>query len=160
MWLYYAFTSVVVLFLCVIHNPLHVDATLNLALISDMEKVCAKLALQSSGARRVRDVTREMGNAALEVIKLRAKKRAARAEEERGVLEQPRQKRSRIIQEEASISLGEDNSTFSDFQNSRHIHDEPDSEEQTHRSIPSKFSWEEWDSWLHESFSPASPGAE
>jgi hypothetical protein len=33
-WLYYAFSSAVVLFLDVIRNPLHSEATLNLALIS------------------------------------------------------------------------------------------------------------------------------
>jgi hypothetical protein len=75
MWLYYASSSAVVLFLDVIHNPLHPEATLNLALISDLEKLCTPLSSFSPGAKRVMDVSREMNKVAFDVIKAGARGR-------------------------------------------------------------------------------------
>jgi hypothetical protein len=59
MWLYYAFTSAVGLFISVLADPLHKDATLHLAFISDVENICSQLAKHSPGASRVMKVTRE-----------------------------------------------------------------------------------------------------
>jgi len=47
MWLYYAFTSAVGLFISVLADPLHKDATLHLAFISDVENICSQLAKHS-----------------------------------------------------------------------------------------------------------------
>jgi hypothetical protein len=66
----------VVLFLDVIHNPLHLEATLNLALISDLEKLCTPLSSFSPGAKRVIDVSREMNKVAFDVTNARAKRKA------------------------------------------------------------------------------------
>jgi hypothetical protein len=76
MWLYYASSSAVVLFLDVIHNPPHPEATLNLALISDLEKLCTPLSSFSPGAKRVMDVSREMSKVAFDVTNARAKRKA------------------------------------------------------------------------------------
>jgi hypothetical protein len=59
MWLYYAFTSAVGLFISVLADPLHKDATLHLAFISDVENICSQLAKHSPGASRVMKVTRD-----------------------------------------------------------------------------------------------------
>lgn len=68
MWLYHAFSSAVVLFLDLIQNPLHPEATLNLALISDLENLCTPLSSFSPGAKHVIDVSREMNKVAFDII--------------------------------------------------------------------------------------------
>jgi hypothetical protein len=74
MWLYYGFTSTVALFINVLAEPSNPDATLHLSLIVDIEALCVDLEGCSPGARRVMEVTREMGNLGFQIMKSSAKK--------------------------------------------------------------------------------------
>jgi hypothetical protein len=69
MWLYYAFTAAVVLFLNCISDPLDADAVLDLALLDELKGLCDGLAAGSDGARRVREIVDGMGRVAWEVVK-------------------------------------------------------------------------------------------
>lgn len=136
MWLYYAFTSAVGLFISVLADPLQKDAALHLAFISDVENICSQLAKHSPGASRVMKVTREMGKVGFQIMKSSAKRKAS---------------------EELQISKGksarvEDSSGES---NKEHAHgsagdssEQVGFEEDPWLTLPVDFSWDHWDQYL------------
>ncbi len=140
MWLYYGFSSAVVLFLDVIHNPLHPEATLNLALISDLEFLCANLSSFSSGAKRVMEISKEMNKVAFDVIKAKAKRKAQDES-----VEQSRLKQRRVNEPEGSNG-GETSVDAGSAGGGA----QGASNEYTWERFPENFSWDEWDQWLNE----------
>ena len=147
MWLYYTFSAAVVLFLDVIHNPLSTDATLNLALISDLENLCSTLAQASPGARRVMEVSREMNNAAFEVMKAKAKRKAQDDLDDenaaRGRVRQRRVKAPDVIAAETGSNEGNAGPGSSGPLSAREGG-------QLLNAFPATFSWDDWDQWLNE----------
>lgn len=149
MWLYYASSSAVVLFLDVIHNPPHPEATLNLALISDLEKLCTTLSSFSPGAKRVMDVSRGMNNVAFDVTNARAKRKAQndlgnvsagynRLKQRR--TEDPQSSTQGAESIGPSIKAGEGPSRSSG------VHAR--GEDHPLNPFPANFSWDDWDQWL------------
>ena len=146
MWLYYAFSAAVVLFLDVLASPLSSTAMLNLALISDLETLCTGLAPFSPGAKRVMEVSREMSKYGFEVIKMRAKRKAR--EEMDGDLVNAGgvegQRRAKKLKEAGSDGVDEIGVTDlgagpSDWENGLAWND-----------FPGNFSWDDWDQWLND----------
>ena len=137
MWLYYAFTSAVGLFISVLADPLHKDATLHLALISDVENICSQLANHSPGARRVMEVTREMEKVGFQIIKSSAKRKAS---------EELHRSRGKSVRVEGS----------SDESNKEHVSEsavdsttpEGFGEDDPLLAMPVDFSWDHWDQYL------------
>jgi hypothetical protein len=82
MWMHYAFTASVVLFLYTVSDPLNQDVVLDLALLDELKSLCDALGgagpASSDGARRVREIVDGMGRVAWEVMK-RAAKRSKRS---------------------------------------------------------------------------------
>jgi hypothetical protein len=152
MWLYYAFSSAVVLFLDVINNPLHAEATLNLDLISDLENLCTPLSAFSPGAKRVMDVSREMNKVAFEVIKARAKHKA-RDDLDNLNGAQGRFKQRRTEDPETSLHAVGDGvhprteAGEGDARGGSRVRDD---DKYHFRGFPANFSWDDWDQWLNE----------
>ncbi|PMD12497.1 hypothetical protein NA56DRAFT_695501 [Hyaloscypha hepaticicola] len=136
MWLYYAFTSAVGLFISVLADPLHKDATLHLAFISDVENICSQLAKHSPGASRVMKVTREMGKVGFQIMKSSAKRKAG---------EELQRSKGKSVRVEDSSEEG----------NKEHVYESVvDSsaqigfEEDPWLTLPVDFSWDHWDQYL------------
>lgn len=146
MWLYYTFSAAVVLFLDVIQNPLSNDATLNLALISDLENLCSTLAQVSPGAKRVMEVSREMNKAAFEVMKARAKRRA-QDDLDDGNSVQSRFKQIRTKEPGGAAQEGIASGANAGFSRAGAA-----GRQEAHplNAFPVNFSWDEWDQWLNE----------
>lgn len=158
MWLYYAFTASVVLFLHSISNPLNQDAVLDLALLDELKGLCEALGGEgpggSDGARRVKEIVDGMGKVAWEVVKRAARRRkgveSASAGEGEG--ESSRVKRMRSGAEgeeeprtepggtagavEGTAEAGPAGATRADVLNLE--------------NVPQNFEWEQWDQWLED----------
>ena len=163
MWLYYAFTSVVILFLHVAHDPLHPNATADMALISDLRDLCAIFADASEGSRRLVEVSTAMDKVAFDLMKAAAKGKARkRREQDVGKM---RAKHRRLddpadIQGEGvseSHTTGQDapefgGSTSDQAQLAELQPGERDEREwaQFLGAAPTNFSWDEWDQWLED----------
>ncbi len=148
MWLYYAFSSAVVLFLDVIYNPLHSEAMLNLALISDLENLCAPLSSFSPGAKRVMDVSREMNKVAFDIIKVRAKRKAqdsVNTTTAHGRLKKLRTEGSMQDGYGPGPSIETAGSPSSSESNQAGV------DEHAFIPFPANFSWDDWDQWLNNS---------
>ena len=149
MWLYYAFSSAVVLFLDVIHNPLHSEATLNLALISDLENLCTPLSSFSPGAKRVMEVSREMNKVAFDIIKARAKRKAQDDLENISAgQDRLKQRRTEDIQSSMQMnhSVGPGIEVGGGHSPSDGVYLRGD--DHPFNVFPTNFSWDEWDQWL------------
>jgi hypothetical protein len=137
MWLYYAFTSAVGLFISVLADPLHKDATLHLAFISDIENICKQLAEHSPGASRVMEVTREMGKVGFQIMKSSAKRKASE-ELQRSKGKSVRVENSREKSDKEHVSEPVvDSSAQVGFE-----------EEDPWSALPVDFSWDHWDQYL------------
>ena len=142
MWLYYAFTSAVGLFISVLSDPLHKDATLHLAFISDVENICSQLAKHSPGASRVMKVTREMEKVGFQIMKSSAKRKASEE------LHKSKGKSVRVegpneeSNEEHVLESAVDSTTEVGY-----------GEEDPWSAMPVDFSWDHWDQYL-ESIAP------
>jgi hypothetical protein len=143
MWVYYTFTAAVVVFLHTIAEPLHSDAVLDLALLSDLQELCRSMSSFSDGAMRIGEMTGHMEKLALDVMKT-----AARANAKKRTAEEPvdrpadREKIRKIATpdfQEVTPSAGglagsEQNSEVS----LRQLLD----------STPQNLDWDDWDQWL------------
>ncbi len=146
MWLYYAFSGAVVLFLGVIHNPLHPEATLNLALISDLENLCTPLSSFSPGAKRVMDVSREMNNVAFDVIKARAKRKAQDGlDDVSAANNRSKQRRTEDPQITMQGGYGAGPSIEAVEGQSRSGGIDARGDDHPFNPIPANFSWDDWD---------------
>lgn len=147
MWLYYAFSAAVVLFLDVIQSPLSKDATLNLALISDLENLCSALAQVSPGAKRVMEVSREMNKAAFEVMKARAKRRAQDdLDDDNSAQSRFKQRRTK----EQELATQEEGVASGAHAGSSRAGPAERQDAQPLNAFPANFSWDDWDQWLNE----------
>jgi hypothetical protein len=170
MWMYYAFTAAVVLFLHVVADPLNADAVLDLALLDELKALCEGLGTDadSEGAKRVWEIVDGMGRVAWEVVKRTANRRRRRRrgveteeEPEAGgsAGESTRSKRLR------SGGKGDDGDEGEDEGEGERPRD-PGGEEGTGEAaaaaamagtevlnlenVPQNFEWEQWDQWLED----------
>lgn len=143
MWLYYAFTSAVVLFLNTIVNPLHPDAALDLAMISDLESLAANLATISEGSKRILAICRGMNKVAFELMKAaakrKAKKRSAGVDREDG-RQKIRRGKEGVPETFSGLSARTDVATTT----------EDSAGQNMLASVPGNFAWGEWDQWLED----------
>lgn len=137
------------LFLDVIHYPLHTEATLNLALISNLENLCTPLSAFSPGAKRVVDVSREMDKVIFEIIKSRAK-RKARDDPDGVTSAQGRFKQRRTQDPETSLHAGEGVPRAKAGEGEARTGGRARGDEHPFNAFPTNFSWDDWDQWLNE----------
>ena len=169
MWLYYAFTSAVVLFLHFAADPLHADAASDLALIGDLKALCAELAVFSDGAKRIVEVTTAMDKVAFDLMKASAKRgkrrRDVEGEKEMDVNETTKHRRVEGIEREIETSTGPVDATRgSESRNEEEGENENENEREEERkegeekdwtealleNAPTNFSWDDWDRWLED----------
>jgi hypothetical protein len=139
-----------VFFLDVIHNPLHPEATQNLALISDLENLCTPLSSFSPGAKRHGCLSRD-DKVVLDIIKARAKRKA------QDNLDNVRPGQSRLNQcrtedPQSSIQgVGRSGPSIEACQgNSRSGGVRVRSDEHPFNPLPANFSWDDWDQCLND----------
>jgi hypothetical protein len=139
------------LFLDMIHNPLRSEATLNLALISDLENICTPLSPFSQGAKHVMNVCREMNKVAFDVIKARAK-RKAQDDLENVNVRQSRLKQRRTEDPLGSIQGGQGDGPGIEAgeSNARSGGVHARGDDHPFLPIPANFSWDDWDQWLND----------
>jgi len=145
MWLYYAFSSAIVLFLGVIHNP---EATLNL-LISDLENLWAHLVSFSLGAKQVMYVSREMNKVAFDIIEASAKWKAQDNLDNKdldrvdssSVVPRILRARYRTL---GAIDRVSRQASGTPSQVVVHVR----SDEHLFNPFPANFPWDDWDQWL------------
>lgn len=163
MWLYYAFTSIVVLFLHFAHDPLHAEATFDMALISDVRALCTTLSSKSEGAKRLVEITAAMDGVAFELMKSAAKIKARKRRQEEEELGPEKQRRLNdevfnlgdaetgvdplLIRPEDDMPTLENNAMAIEGPLAEHV--EPAWNE-IFNTAPSNFSWDEWDQWLED----------
>ena len=143
MWLYYAFSSAVILFLHCMREPLAEHTTLDLALLSDLENLCAPLASKSEGAERILKVCQGMEKVVVEFMK-----GAARSNAKKRLAEDPaegsNEKRSRIDSQQPA---GE--AVAGEAVPGPRAFDETEMQ-QVLESTPTDFAWNEWEAWLED----------
>jgi hypothetical protein len=155
MWLYYAFTASVVLFVHSASDPLNADAVLDLALLDESKGLCEGLAAGSDGARRVKEIVDGMGRVAWEVVKKAARRRKRDAGEQEegegtGELEGSRSKRQRSGGE---VVAGEgEQAGAEDMGHSEEVAEEATggSETLNLETAPQNFQQDQWDQWLED----------
>ncbi len=165
MWLYYAFTSIVVLFLHFAHDPLHADATFDMALISDMRALCTILSSKSQGAKRLVEITIAMDKVAFELMKSAAKARVRKRRQEEEVAVGLSQKHRRLNNDgfgidgtepgvDALLSMPEDTATAAENDVAPAVGSLTEDSElawnEIFSNVPNNFSWDEWDQWLED----------
>ena len=174
MWLYYAFTASVVLFLgCVGDAERQGDGdgdggreggvVLDLALLDELAGLCEVLGGRSEGggggggsegARRVKEIVEGMGRVAWEVVKRRARSRKRGGEGEGGVeAESERRKRLRSGTE-GGVELEKESLAESNAgSGGRDIGEGAGAEgvlDLNLETVPQNFEWEQWDQWLQD----------
>jgi hypothetical protein len=151
MWLYYAFTAVALLFTHLLHHPTASDATLHLALISDIHDICADLARTSPAAARIRDITKQMDTVGFKLIKMESKKRALDRDDD-AAEGRERDKRGRT-ELETTVDNGDPATREEQSQNvvgEAAMRDDNFVSHEELLDLPTDFNWEEWESWLQE----------
>jgi hypothetical protein len=138
MWLYYAFSSAVILFLHCIREPLAEHTTLDIALISDLGNLCAPFASKSKGAERILKVCQGMEKVVVEFMKGAARSKAKKRPAEDSA-EGSNEKRTRLDNQQPA---GEATAGLRSF-------DDPDMQ-QVIESTPTDFAWDEWEAWLED----------
>lgn len=138
MWLYYAFSSVVILFLHCIREPLAEHTTLDIALISDLENLCTSLALYSQGADRIAKVCRGMEKVVVEFMKGAARSKAKKRSADDSV-EGMREKRSRYDTRFPPEGSATGSRSFNEAEMQEVL-----------ESTPTDFAWNEWEAWLED----------
>ena len=140
MWLYYAFTSAVTLFLHSIANPLDQETTLDLAAISDLETICAGLSDISEGAARCLEIAKAMGAAIRKIAKLEGRKRSREADK----------------RDEGSFKIRRiEPDTVTPLTTLESEHDlgqisQATSADAMLAGAPTNFAWNEWGDWLRD----------
>ena len=140
MWLYYAFTSAVILFLHSISNPLDHDTTLNLAAIADLEDFCSRVAEVSEGAAQCVDITKAMRGVIHKTVKVSGRKRSREA----GDAEESDSNKRRVQPEAVSLSHPEGPSLSMWSQSM-----DADANAML-ADAPASFAWDDWDKWLED----------
>jgi hypothetical protein len=165
MWLYYAFTFSVILFLSALRtlspspNPSlsnqtnpptrvnHEDILLDLSLISDLQALCASLAQFSLGAKRIAEITTEMGKAGFELMKRSAKAKKRVRDSDVGAVD-PLGSREEDGQGAGDLRAGKsrriDNVGDGDAMRPEGV----DAGAGVMVSVLVGFMWDDWDQWL------------
>ncbi|KAK4555586.1 hypothetical protein LTR86_007339 [Recurvomyces mirabilis] len=146
MWLYYAFTAATYLFLHVVRRPLSSEATLHLALVSDVHEICTSFAPASPAARRIQLITESMDRVGFKLIKTASKKRALEHTDQQAQNE----KRYRV---DGDTRMGAGSSTVEPLQSSteaEHLLDDFGGVDEL-PALPTDFTWEDWETWFRDS---------
>lgn len=143
MWLYYAFTSAVTLFLHSIANPIDSETALNLAAISDLENICGSVLDVSEGAARCMEIAKLMRTTIHRIIKLAERKRAREPDESDSA-----HAKARRVESDTTVSLND-----------------MDREQPAEHNLlsagidtlltgsPPNLVWDQWDDWLKDAAS-------
>ena len=143
MWLYYAFTSTVTLFLHSVANPLKVDTALNLAAIADFEDICERLGEVSEGARQCAGVARGMRAVIHKMVKMAGRKRSREGGDEGDEGGNRFEGKRLQLETIAPAELEERN----EFLGGQFGMGDP---EAVLAGVPGGFAWDEWDKWLED----------
>ena len=138
MWLYYAFTSAVTLFLHSIAYPVDPETALNLAAISDLENIYGGVLEISEGAARCMEIAKSMRTTIHRIIKLAERKRARELEEADNA-----RAKTRRIEPDATVSLNNLEREQVAVQNPL-----PAGVDTLLTGSPPNLVWDQWDDWL------------
>ena len=143
MWLYYAFTSAVTLFLHTIANPIDSGTALNLAAISDLENICGSVLDISEGAARCMEISRSMRTTIHRIIKLAERKRAREPDESNSA-----HAKARRVESDAAVSLND-----MDREQAAEHNLLPAGIDTLLTGSPPNLVWDQWDDWLKDAAS-------
>ena len=151
MWLYYAFTATVVLFVNAISHPKHDDVVLDLTLLEEFKELCEGFK-ENEGSQRVAAVCGRMIEVGWSFVKRAARKRSAQDNKEvdiEGGKGRKLQKPSDTLEDERTEDLGINASGPPTFESS--LGDTGTVQvEAMLETAPQAFEWEQWMEWLED----------
>jgi hypothetical protein len=154
MWLYYAFTATVVLFVNAISHPRHDDVVLDLTLLEELKELCEGFK-ENEGSQRVAAVCGRMTEVGWRFVKRAARKRSAQENKEpeiEGGKSRKLPKTSDVLEEERaedSIDVSgppPNESTLGEITTAQ--------VEAMLETAPQAFEWEHWMEWLDDTAPP------
>jgi hypothetical protein len=148
MWLYYAFTATVVLFVNAISHPRHDDVVLDLTLLEELNELCEGFK-DSEGSQRVTAVCGRMVEVGWRVVKGAARKRSAQGDQE---AESEGGKGSKLPR--TSDGLGDERAESSVDVSGPLLFGDTLGDIETAGAMletaPQAFEWDQWVEWLEE----------